>query len=107
MEEFKNLIKLVPVTSSDVLSWNSLDDLKASHEDGDVAVVPSFLEGEKAEKVFSKRGSFIRVGDEKIKNFSGEKDEAVQDFINEVLHDASGDKQKAVELVKSSEWWEI
>lgn len=57
----QKILREVPVTESDVLSWNTIDDLCRSHAEGDVIIAPNFFEGDCASLIFSKRGNYARL----------------------------------------------
>ena len=99
-------LRIVPVTDSDVLSWNTIDDLCLSHSQDDVQVVPDFIKGDKASIVFSKRGNYARVGEHTIKVF-----ESIEEVWEEAELDASFCRgsnfyQPAKKLVNCLDWWE-
>lgn len=115
----KKMLRQVPVTVSDVVSWNSMDDLMRSHDEGDVIIVPNFIEGSSASLTFSKRKDYARVG-------VGEKKITLFDTIIEVWECAVYDAamflklkyeqeplnkpeviEKATELINSLDWWEV
>ena len=94
-------LRTVPVTDSDVLSWNTIDDLCLSHSEEDVQIVPDFIEGESVCLIFSKRGSYARVGEHKIKVF-----ESIEEVWDSAEYDAKVSSQSAEELVNCLDWWE-
>ena len=99
-------LRTVPVTDSDVLSWNTVDDLCLSHSQDDVQVVPDFIEGDSACLIFSKRGSYARVGEKRIKTFELIDDVWEAAEYDATLSSASIFGQSAKELVSCLGWWE-
>ena len=94
-------LRTVPVTDSDVLSWNTITDFCSSHSQDDVQVVPDFIKGDKASIVFSKRGNYARVGEHTIKVF-----ESIEEVWEDAEYDAKSSSQSAEELVNCLDWWE-
>lgn len=110
-------LRSVQVTESEVMSWNTIDDLAASHEEGQVIFVPDFIEGDSASLIYSKRGHYAHVGSVEIhKVFDTEQEaweEACYDAINASGSENSIDHiQGTIEvacaaqaLLNSIDWW--
>ena len=111
----QSLLREVPVTDSDVLSWNTIEDLRQSHSEGDVIIAPNFFEGDSASLTFSKRSNYATLGETRIVPF---------EYFTEVWRSAVYEAamslalpyaqesffrpdviEKAIELVSSQDWW--